>query len=164
MRGQGGLDSFGTILAGLSRRLGLESKLFEARLRRRWPDIVGEPIAAHTRPDQLRFKKLYLFVRNSVWLQQLTFLKPVLLQKVNEEAGQALVAEIVLRIGDCAATSLPALHHTASEPKPVEPTAQLLHEAACHTQGIQDDALRRQLTSVMVQSLTRAEPPARPSR
>lgn len=164
MRGQGGLDSFGTILTGLSRRLGLESKLFEARLRRRWPDIVGEPIAMHTRPDQLRFKKLYIFVRNSVWLQQLTFLKPMLLQKVNEEGGQALVAEIVLRIGDCTADPSPALHHAAPESMPAEPAAQLLHEAACHTQGIQDDALRRRLIDVMIQSLIRAEPPARPSR
>jgi hypothetical protein len=56
MRGQSRLDSFGTILAGVAHRLGLESKLFEARLRRHWPEIVGEPIATHTRPDQLRFR------------------------------------------------------------------------------------------------------------
>src|SRR5574340_1201213 len=103
MGGQSRLDSFSTILAGLAHRLGLESKLFEARLRRHWPDIVGEPIATHTRPDQIRFKKLYVFVRNSVWLQQLTFLKPVLLQKVNGMAGQPLVTEIVLRIGEFSA-------------------------------------------------------------
>ena len=102
MRGQSRLDSFGSILAGLAHRLGLESKLFEARLRRQWPDIVGEPIATHTRPDQIRFKKLMIFVHNSVWLQQLTFLKPVLLQKVNTMAGEPLVTEIVLRIGEFA--------------------------------------------------------------
>ena len=102
MRGQSRLDSFGAILAVLAPRLGLESKLFEARLRRQWPDIVGEPIATHTRPDQIRFKKLTIFVHNSVWLQQLTFLKPVLLQKVNTMAGESLVTEIVLRIGEFA--------------------------------------------------------------
>lgn len=164
MSGRNRLDSFGTILAGLAHRLGLESKLFEARLRRQWPDIVGEPIATHTRPDQIRFKKLYVFVRNSVWLQQLTFLKPVLLQKVNETAGQALVTEIVLRIGDCAADPSPAVHHAAPEPTPAEPAAELLNEAAFHTQGIQDQALRRQLAAVMVQSLIRTESPSHPSR
>ena len=154
MRGQGKLDSFGTILAGLAHRLGLESKLFEARLRRQWPEIVGEPIAIHTRPDQIRFKKLTILVHNSVWLQQLTFLKPVLLQKVNVMAGEPLVTEIVLRIGSFAmeATALPS---GATETTLHQPTAEFLSEATQHTQGIHDQTLRDHLTAVMVQTLSR---------
>jgi len=163
MRGQSRLDSFGTILAGLAHRLGLESKLFEARLRRQWPDIVGEPIATHTRPDQIRFKKLYIFVHNSVWLQQLTFLKPVLLQKVNQMAGQPLVMEIVLRIGEFSADRPPSPRPSVLEPARSEPTAQLLQEAALHTQGIQDQTLRDHLAAVMVQTLSRPGSPSHPS-
>jgi predicted nucleic acid-binding Zn ribbon protein len=163
MRGQSRLDSFGTILAGLAHRLGLESKLFEARLRRHWPDIVGEPIATHTRPDQVRFKKLYIFVHNSVWLQQLTFLKPVLLQKVNQLTGQPLVTEIVLRIGDFPVHSLPSPQPSVSEPTRSEPTALLLEEAALHTQGIQDQTLRDHLAAVMAQTLSRPGPPSQHS-
>ncbi|MGZ8421814.1 MAG: DUF721 domain-containing protein [Nitrospira sp.] len=163
MRGQSRLDSFGSILAGLAHRLGLESKLFEARLRRQWPDIVGEPIATHTRPDQIRFKKLTIFVHNSVWLQQLTFLKPVLLQKVNAMAGEPLVTEIVLRIGEFASNRLPAAEIAKLDPPPRQPTAELLNEATLHTQGIQDQALRDHLTAVMVQTLSQPElPPQRP--
>ena len=132
MRGQSKLDSFGTILAGLAHRLGLESKLFEARLRRQWPDIVGEAIAIHARPDQIRFRKLTVFVHNSVWLQQLSFLKPVLLEKVNALAGEPLVAEIVLRIGDVPVNT--ALASSESPDKTVqEPPAALLIEATQHT-------------------------------
>ncbi len=160
MRGQSRLDSFGSILAGLAHRLGLESKLFEARLRRQWPDIVGEPIATHTRPDQIRFKKLYVFVHNSVWLQQLTFLKPVLLQKVNAMAGEPLVTEIVLRIGEFAADRSAAPQVANLETTRPQPTAQLLHEATLHTQGIQDQALRDHLTAVMVQTLSQPEFPS----
>lgn len=120
MRGQSRLDSFGAILAVLAPRLGLESKLFEARLRRQWPDIVGEPIATHTRPDQIRFKKLTIFVHNSVWLQQLTFLKPVLLQKVNTMAGESLVTEIVLRIGEFASDHVTVAEVTNQEPPPAK--------------------------------------------
>jgi hypothetical protein len=160
MRGQSRLDSFGSILAGLAHRLGLESKLFEARLRRQWPDIVGEPIATHTRPDQIRFKKLTIFVHNSVWLQQLTFLKPVLLQKVNMMAGEPLVTEIVLRIGEFA-LERPALPQAASPDRVQhQPTAELLTEATLHTQGIQDQTLRDHLTAVMVQTLSRPEGPS----
>ena len=158
MRGQSRLDSFGTILTGVAHRLGLESKLFEARLRRDWPNIVGDPIATHTRPDQIRFKKLYVFVHNSVWLQQLTFLKPVLLEKVNTMAGETLVTEIVLRIGELSAeqrSSLPPPTREATRP---QPSAELLKEAALHSQGIQDPALREHLAAVMVQALSLTPP------
>ena len=164
MRGQSRLDSFGSILAGLAHRLGLESKLFEARLRRQWPDIVGEPIATHTRPDQIRFKKLTIFVHNSVWLQQLTFLKPVLLQKVNTMAGEPLVTEIVLRIGEFASNRLAVAEVTNREPPPRQPTAELLSEATLHTKDIQDQALRDHLTAVMVQTLSQSEPPSQQPR
>jgi hypothetical protein len=159
MRGPSRLDSFGSILAGLAHRLGLESKLFEARLRRQWPDIVGEPIATHTRPDQIRFKKLTIFVHNSVWLQQLTFLKPVLLQKVNAMAGEPLVTEIVLRIGEFAPDHQAPPPVVTLETVPHQPTAELLTEATLHTQGIQDQALRDHLTAVMVQTLSRPAAP-----
>ncbi len=158
MRGQSRLDSFGTILTGVAHRLGLESKLFEARLRRDWPDIVGDPIATHTRPDQIRFKKLYVFVHNSVWLQQLTFLKPVLLEKVNTMAGETLVTEIVLRIGELSAEQRSSLPPSTQEATQPQPSAELLREAALHSQGIQNPALREHLAAVMVQALSLTPP------
>lgn len=164
MRGQSRLDSFGAILAVLAPRLGLESKLFEARLRRQWPHIVGEPIATHTRPDQIRFKKLTIFVHNSVWLQQLTFLKPVLLQKVNTMAGESLVTEIVLRIGEFASDHVTVAEVTNQEPPPRQASAELLNEATLHTKGIQDQTLRDRLTAVMVQTLSQSDRPSQPPR
>ncbi|MCC6964714.1 MAG: DUF721 domain-containing protein [Nitrospira sp.] len=158
MRGQSTLDSFGTILAGVAHRLGLESKLFEARLRRHWPDIVGEPIATHTRPDQIRFKKLHVYVHNSVWLQQLTFLKPVLLEKVNGMAGDQLVTEIVLRIGEFSGERRVSPPSATVEEHASKPSAELLREAAFHTQSIQDPALREQLAAIMAQSLSVTPP------
>jgi hypothetical protein len=154
MRGHASLDSFGTILAGLATRLGLESKLFEGRLRRQWPELVGETVAQHTRPGQIRFKKLYIHVHNSVWLQQLTFLKPALLQKVNELAGERLVTEIVLRIGDI-------VHEPAVTPSAADhvatlclPPPDLMAEAARHSAAIQDVELRERLAAVMAQALS----------
>ncbi|MCI1278014.1 MAG: DUF721 domain-containing protein [Nitrospira sp.] len=165
MRGQSRLDSLGSILAGVAHRLGLESKLFEARLRRQWSDIVGEPIAAHTRPDQIRFKKLYVLVHNSVWLQQLTFLKPVLLEKVNGMAGQPLVTEIVLRVGEFPADHSSTVAGAAfPDPPAVQPSLQLLQEATLHTQGIQDQALREHLITLMAKALSQPAPPPRSSR
>jgi hypothetical protein len=148
MRGLGSIDSLSSVLEGVARRLGLESKLLESRLRRDWVSIVGEPIASNTWPDQIRYKKLYLLVHNSVWLHQLTFLKPTLIHKLNTVAGGELVTEIVLRVGEipsraAASATTPSIDgdFTVSE--------VVLAEASSHVSAIQDPDLRQQFTSVI---------------
>jgi hypothetical protein len=141
------LDSFGTILSGLAKRLGLESRLVELRLQHRWRDLIGEPTGSHTWPDQIRFKKLYLVVRNSVWLQQLNFLKPTLLAKIQEETGPGAVTEIVFRVGEIPAA---ALVPTSSVPdtRTLIPPTQLT-EVLSHASAIQDSALRERFKEVI---------------
>ncbi|HEX2055125.1 MAG TPA: DUF721 domain-containing protein [Nitrospiraceae bacterium] len=157
MRAHGSLDSVALVLEGLARRLGLETKLLESRLRREWADIVGEHIAAHTRPEQIRFKKLLIHVRHSVWLQQLSFLKSELLQKINGAAGAPLVTELVLRIGDVAG------HTPASVPADdgftaAVPSSQVKEEAERYAGAVQDQSLREHLAAVMAQALARSKP------
>jgi len=149
----GPFDSLGAILSRLAKRLGLESRLLELRLQRQWRDIVGEPIGSHTWPSQIRFKKLYLTVQNSVWLQQLTFLKPTLLAKLNSEAGKELITELVLRVGE-----LPALDSgtdsTAKSSSQSLMSEIALAEASAHATSVQDPELRTRLTQVMADALS----------
>ncbi len=159
MRGLGPIDSISSILEGLARRLGLESKLLESRLRRDWVSIVGEPIASNTWPDQIRYKKLYLLVHNSVWLHQLTFLKPTLIQKLNQVAGSEVVTDIVLKIGE-----LPEADRAPSSPEALPEatppaSAELLAEISEHVTTIQDPDLRHHLAQLMAQSLAQPRGP-----
>ena len=148
MRGHGSIDSLSSVLAGVARRLGLESKLLESRLRRDWVSIVGEPIASNTWPDQIRYKKLYLLVHNSVWLHQLTFLKPTLIHKLNTVAGGELVTEIVLRVGE-----IPSRAASSATTPPIDGdftvSEVVLAEVSSHVSAIQDPDLRQQFTSVI---------------
>lgn len=140
------LDSFGAILSGLAKRLGLETRLLELRLQHHWHDIIGEPIASHTWPTQIRFKKLYLVVHNSVWLQQLTFLKPTLLAKLRDTAGTELIGDIVLRVGEIPSPRAePAAAASGGNPSEVQTDA----DTASHTAGIQDLELRERFTRVI---------------
>jgi predicted nucleic acid-binding Zn ribbon protein len=93
------LTSIGAILDPLIRSLGLEGAWTEYRLQSEWTGIVGETIAAHTQPQRLRFNKLTVLVDSPVWMQQLSFLKPELIRKVNRAMGRTLVQELVLRPG-----------------------------------------------------------------
>lgn len=153
MRPSGSLDSFSVILSGLSKRLGLHPHLFELRLQQQWRDIVGEPVGSHTWPAQVRFKKLYLTVRNSVWLQQLVFLKPALLAKLNERAGSELMTDIAFRVGE-----IPDAAHQSAAPStqntPVSEAAMI--EASAHAAAVQDPELRQQLACLMAEAFSQS--------
>ena len=160
MVGSGPLVSFGTILSTVAKQLGLETRLIELRIQQQWPALVGEPIASHTWPAQIRFHKLYLLVENSVWLQQLTFLKPALLAKLNADAGSELLTDIVLRVGEI----------PSQQPEPAPPTPapqntivsdKELAEFSSHAAAIQDPSIRQRFREVISNypSLTTPPPP-----
>jgi hypothetical protein len=154
MRPAGSLDSFGVILSGLSKRLGLESHLFELRLQQHWCDIIGRPIGAHTWPAQVRFKKLYLIVRNSVWLQQLIFLKPTLLATLNERAGSEMITDIAFRVGEIPADAKPEAESPSLQKVTVSEAA--MTEASAHAAAVQDPDLRHRLATVMAEAFSRS--------
>jgi hypothetical protein len=154
-------DSVGSVLKSLVHRYGLESKLLEYQLRRRWPEIAGEQIAAHTCPDGIRFRKLYLIVENSVWLHQLTFLKPTLLESINAAAvgpgGSPAVTDIVLRVGEVAGEAPERTRQqekgTREEGPEVGPAAESLEQASAHAGAVNNPDLRARLAEVMAHAL-----------
>jgi len=158
MRGTGSIDSLSSILEEVARRLGIESKLLESRLQRDWISIVGNPIASNTWPDQIRYKKLYLMVHNSVWLHQLTFLKPTLIQKINGVAGGELVTEIVLRVGEIPSRVVVSAT-TPAIVGDVTVSEVVLAEVSSHVSAIQDPDLRLLFTSVISRNLRILTPP-----
>jgi predicted nucleic acid-binding Zn ribbon protein len=145
-------------LRAVAQRYGLESKLTEHRLRRQWPAIVGEQVAHHTRPDAIRYKKLYLVADSSVWLQQLIFLKPSLVHKINQVAGTEIITDVVFRVGpvDTAPTTDTESAHR-SAPQPDEAA---IEQARAHATAIADPELRDHLSAVMARALS--APPPRP--
>lgn len=146
--------SVSSILTNIAPRFGMEAKLMEWRLRRHWLEIAGEQIAAHTRPDQIRFKKLYLIVGNSVWLQQLMFLKPTLLEKINEAAGSQLVSDIMFRVGEVSSEPREVQGHDDEAPRQVDPSPESLAQATTHAAAVKDPDLRARLIAVMAQALS----------
>ena len=88
-----------SILRPLLKKFGLETQMQTYALIDRWDEVVGYQIASHTLPYQVKFKKLYLYVDSPAWMNQLTFLKEELKNKINREMGEAWVQEIIMRIG-----------------------------------------------------------------
>ena len=93
------LNPLPEILSRFLKTHGMAIHMLEFRLQQHWPEIVGAHVARHTWPESIRHRKLYLVAENSVWLQQLLFLKPELLAKINAAADGEALTDIVLRVG-----------------------------------------------------------------
>lgn len=66
----------------------------------RWEEIVGLRIAKNTRPVRFYREALVVMVRNSVWMQELEFLKPQILEKIRASSPEVEVNDIVFKVGD----------------------------------------------------------------
>lgn len=60
----------------------------------KWGDYVGPTIASQTEPVGLHRGTLYVWVRNSAWMQQMVFMKDEIQQTLNKKLGSSLVKNI----------------------------------------------------------------------
>jgi predicted nucleic acid-binding Zn ribbon protein len=72
----------------------LSEQFMRWKLWARWEDFVGSTVAKNTEPVGLYRGTLYLCVRNSSWMQQLTFMKDHIRNTINEKLGRQFVKNI----------------------------------------------------------------------
>jgi predicted nucleic acid-binding Zn ribbon protein len=94
------LAKLSSTLGSLLRARGLQGRLSEYRIVGQWEETVGPVIARHARPQTVRGKKLYLSVDSPAWMQQLSLLKPEIIEKVNRNFGKDAINDITLRLGE----------------------------------------------------------------
>ncbi len=94
------LDRLSHTLGGLLKARGLGSRLDEYRVFGQWEKSVGPVIARHAQPLTVRGKKLMLVVDSPAWMQQLSLLKPQIVEKVNTALGKETIKDITLRLGE----------------------------------------------------------------
>jgi len=90
----------GDILSGYLNQPGLRSKMREQRILDAWDRVVGKAIAEVTQPARVRNRILQIRVINSVWMQELQFHKPFMIQKLNEFLGDAAVQDLRFVLGE----------------------------------------------------------------
>ena len=60
-----------------------------------WPRLVGKPMANRTKELYVHDKKLFLRIESSVIKHELMLMRTQIIGKINEEAGEILVEEII---------------------------------------------------------------------
>ena len=71
----------------------------DARVILLWTESVSAEIARHTEPVKIRNRVLYVNTKSPVWAQELGFLKPEIIRKLNEKAGFDAVQDIRFKAG-----------------------------------------------------------------
>ena len=89
----------GTVLQQAMEASRIDIDLDAYRLWQQWEDVVGPTIAQNTRPEAIKGKLLLVNVSSAPWMQQLQFLKPELIEKLNETLGKEVVGDIRFKIG-----------------------------------------------------------------
>ena len=93
-----------------------------------WREIVGESVACQTQPRSIRNRILFIDVSHSTWVQQLQFLKPNLLEKLNAFLGEPILKDIRFRLGKISPPSPPLRPVCLPDEELSEPTLRRIEE------------------------------------
>jgi hypothetical protein len=138
------IDKLSVTLGRILKSRGMEARLHEYRILGLWGRTVGPAIARHARPQTLRGSKLVLTVDSPAWMQQLSLMKPEIIEKLNRALGRATVKDLTLKLGEFGPPG-----REAAEEKPVraELSSEDREKIGHYVRGISDtdtrEALRR---------------------
>jgi predicted nucleic acid-binding Zn ribbon protein len=78
--------------------IGLDAKMQDLQIFRVWNECVGEAIAMHSTPVDIKKNKLFVSVENAVWRFELTMRKNDILEKINGTLAEAKVKKTIKEI------------------------------------------------------------------
>jgi len=137
-----------SILEGTLKALEIDVPLKSYSVLAAWKEIVGESLAFHTQPRSIRNRILFLDVSHPTWIQQLQFLKPTLLEKINHFLGGPHIQDIRFKLGKI---SPPA---STSSKAPVLEDENLdkgtLSRIENLVQKVDDEGIRKGLREVLI--------------
>jgi predicted nucleic acid-binding Zn ribbon protein len=91
----------GAELAEVLRARGWNGRLAAARVVARWPDVVGDAVAAHCQPSRLDDDgTLHVVADSAAWATQLAYLQGKLLDRLTTECGPGIVRHLQIRTND----------------------------------------------------------------
>lgn len=86
------------ILKRTLKNLNLEDKIKVYHLWKNWGEVVGNAIAQKSSPDYVAGGRLYVSVTSAAWMQELTFQKAWLLEKIKAIPDIPEIRDIVFRL------------------------------------------------------------------
>ncbi len=93
------MDCLREIIPRMMKNLGLTQRYKAELILLNWRQIVGEEIAANTRPGKINRRVLTLAAKNAAWAHHLSTLKEEIIARINAFAGEKAVSDLKFQAG-----------------------------------------------------------------
>lgn len=91
----------GNFLQSILAKHGLDHKVNEYNFIKSWPEVVGLEMAQRSKPIRIRGECLIVDTINSVWAQELSFHKELILKKLQRFlANGQKISDVEFRVGN----------------------------------------------------------------
>lgn len=147
-RPKGSPERISKLLAGSGLNPELGARLKDLAIWESWDQAVGPAIAARTRPLRLVGGVLTVAVASGPWMQQLSFMKTELRDRINTTLGEDRVREIALKAGRIQQDT-GILKAERPAPRPLSPYQQ--DQITRQVSDLEDSELRQSLQALMEQ-------------
>lgn len=144
MKNDSKISALGDILNSVLHDMKVDGGTEHVMLRDIWNQAVGARIAENTRPEFVREGVLFVNVANSVWMQELHFLRDKILEKVNSELDSTQIKEIRFKIGPFPVSA----RKTSSEQLP-SLSKEEIEKVKQQSSAIDDPDLRQSFQALM---------------
>lgn len=100
MTSKGGPTRVGSVLQGILEKHGVDKQIERIGVLELWPEIVGPQLAEVTRAKGVDEAVLFVEVRSSAWLSELSMMKEEFLERVNARLGDVEIERIVFVLAE----------------------------------------------------------------
>ena len=111
--------------------------LRDARLMAEWGSIVGSELASRSRPERLDRRGREGVLRLTVapgWAVEVQHLEPLIMQRINQFFGTAVVTRLALKQGPVSASAVPKRAEAAVRPEPTPAQERALADACAQVE------------------------------
>jgi len=134
--------------------IGLNKKVQQYRLWKMWNSIVGSNIASNASPSIWRGNMLVINVKHAAWMQELSYLKAELMEKIKKAIPDLKIKDIRFEIGDIEKTAIAGIERELTLEK-IPLTAEEEEFIDTVVNEIKDDKIKDIVRNIMTCDFTR---------
>jgi predicted nucleic acid-binding Zn ribbon protein len=90
-------QSIQEVISEYLKELQIDRKLKEVGVVSQWEKLMGKTVSARTSQIYIRNRILYIQVTSSVLKNELLMMRQAIIDKINEQAGEKIVEQMVIR-------------------------------------------------------------------
>lgn len=147
--------SAGVVLKRLAKELAIESAIKLSELEAKWEKIFDESLTKHIYPSDIKDDILYINVDSPIWIQELTYMKKELEEKLKNFSPSYSFKDIIFKTGRIPKNKRPLKCKTDTKDETISPKEvpewadELLNE-------IKDGYLKESLRNIVAINLLKS--------